>query len=123
MIVEIQEAYRMDREFLHTKKFDSQWDAMGCDDDDLLVLQQEILKNPQGAPVIVGTGGVRKIRVALEGRGKSGGARVLYVDYAVYETVALLVAYPKSEKETITQEEKIVLKRIAEQIEQSWRVL
>ena len=63
-----------DRMFVHTKVFDRQWDALGCDDDDLLELQKTICENPQKPPVIRGTGGVRKIRIALEGHGKSGGA-------------------------------------------------
>jgi hypothetical protein len=112
---------RMRRAFLHTKKFDNQWSDMGCDDDDLLVLQQAIIANPNRAPVISGTGGVRKIRVSLEGRGKRGGARVLYVDYVLSEVVALLTAYPKNEKESISPEEKKLLKAIAAQIEQGWR--
>ncbi len=86
------------REFIHTRVFDKLWAEMGCDDDDLSVLQKAIADDPQGSPVIQGTGGVRKIRVTLNGRGKSGGARVLYVDFAVRETVGLVFAYPKNEK-------------------------
>ncbi|WP_255468865.1 type II toxin-antitoxin system RelE/ParE family toxin [Reyranella sp. CPCC 100927] len=37
-----------------------------------------IAKNPAAGDVIKDTGGVRKIRVAVGGRGKSGGARVIY---------------------------------------------
>jgi hypothetical protein len=106
--------------FLHTKKFDSLWSELGCDDDDLLELQKIICANPQAAPVISGTGGVRKIRVALEGRGKSGGARVLYADFPERGIVALLYAYPKNEKENITAEERKILKTMAEQINSNW---
>jgi hypothetical protein len=104
----------MDREFIHTKSFDKAWAEMGCDDDDLSVLQKAIADDPQGSPVIQGTGGVRKIRVTLNGRGKSGGARVLYVDFVVSETVGLVFAYPKSEKENITESEKKVMRQLAD---------
>jgi hypothetical protein len=109
----------MDREFIHTKVFDKRWREMGCDDDDLSVLQKAIANDPQGFPVIQGTGGIRKIRVTLNGRGKSGGARVLYVDFVVRGIVGLLSAYPKSEKENIEESEKKILRTIVEDINKS----
>ena len=111
----------MDRMFVHTKVFDRKWDELGCNDDDLAELQKIISENPQGHPVISGTGGIRKVRVALQGRGKSGGARVMYVDYVLHGTVGLLSVYPKSEKEIITEAEKKVLKSISEQISKNRR--
>ena len=60
-----------DRMFIHTKMFDKKWAELGCDDDDLGELQKAICENLQGQPVVRGTGGVRKIRVALPGRGKA----------------------------------------------------
>ena len=112
----------MARTFVHTKVFDRNWESLGCDDDDLLELQKAILENPQGYPVIRGTGGVRKIRIALDGRGKSGGARVLYVDFIAKEIVGLLYAYPKNEKDNIDENEKKILKAMVEQISENWRV-
>jgi hypothetical protein len=106
----------MDREFIHTKVFDKRWRELGCDDDDLSVLQKAIADDPQGSPVIQGTGGIRKIRVTLNGRGKSGGARVLYVDFVVKGMIGLLSAYSKSEKENIEESEKKILRAIAEDI-------
>ena len=109
------------RMFIHTKLFDKKWASLGCDDDDLSELQKAICKNPQGHPVVSGTGGVRKIRVALEGRGKSGGARVLFVDFVVHGVVGLLSAYPKNEKEDITEDERKILKSMVEQINNNRR--
>ena len=110
-----------DRTFVHTKIFDRQWSALGCDDDDLLELQKAISEDPQKPPVIRGTGGVRKIRIALENRGRSGGARVLYVDFVIRDTVGLLYAYPKSEKEDIDENERQLLKKMVKQISENWR--
>jgi hypothetical protein len=109
----------MDRTFIHTKKFDNQWEALGCNDDDLIELQKAICENPQKPPVIAGTGGVRKIRVPLEGRGKSGGARVLYVDFVVREMVGLLYVYAKGEKESISEDERKILKTMVERINEN----
>ena len=111
----------MDRTFVHTKKFDSQWKSMGCDDDDLSELQKDICDNTQKHPVIQGTGGVRKLREPLEGRGKSGGVRVLYVDFPSFGIVGLLYAYPKNEKDNIDENEKKILKMMVEQIKANWR--
>jgi len=110
-----------DRMFVHTRIFDKLWDALGCDDDDLMELQKAISDNPQGFPVIRGTGGVRKMRISLEGRGKSGGARVLYVDFVVRGVIGLLYAYPKSEKDNIDDDERKILKAMVEQINENWR--
>ena len=110
----------MDRTFVHTKKFDSQWGAIGCSDDDLSELQKAISENPRKYPVIPNTGGVRKIRAPLEGRGKSAGARVLFVDFPGRNTTGLLYAYPKGEKEDIDDDEKKILKMMVSQIKSNW---
>lgn len=110
-----------DRMFVHTKPFDRLWAALECDDDDLIVLQKAVCDNPQGHPVIRGTGGVRKIRIALEGRGKSGGARVIYGDFPEHGIVYLFAAYSKNEKEDITEEERQFLKMSMNQINKNWR--
>ena len=108
---------------MHTKVFDRQWDALSCDDDDLLELQKAIYENPQKPPVIRGTGGVRKIRIAIEGKGKSGGARILYIDFVIRSVVGLLYAYPKNEKENIDENERRILKTMVEQISENWRLI
>ena len=62
---------------------------MGLGEDDLKRLEDELLANPEIGRMIEGTGGVRKMRFAFEHRGKSGSARVIYVDFeAVRETIS-----------------------------------
>jgi len=111
----------MDRMFIHAKVFDRQWGEIGCDDDDLLELEKAICEDPQAPPVIQGTGGIRKIRIALEGRGKSGGARVIYGDFPEHGIVYLFAAYAKNEKEDINEDEKKFLKSAMSQINKNWR--
>ncbi len=71
-----------------------------------------LLKNPDAGPVIEGTGGIRKLRFAFANRGKSGSARVCYVDFAEYGVTYLITVYQKSEKESLTAKEKAVLKQL-----------
>ena len=91
---------------------------MGLGDDDLKKLQEEILKNPKVGEVIQGTGGLRKMRFALD-EGKSGGARVLYVDLESFQEVYLITSYSKNKKDDLTQENKAVIKRMIEQLKAS----
>ncbi len=65
-----------------------------------------------------GTGGVRKMRFAFEHRGKSGGVRVIYIDFEVYEKIYLLTAYTKNEKENLTKEERNEIRRLVAILEE-----
>lgn len=88
----------MKRSFIELPIFKSRWEALGLNEEDLLRLQVELLADPKAGDVMQGTGGVRKMRFAFEHRGKSGGVRVIYVDFEVYEKIYLLTAYTKNEK-------------------------
>ncbi len=90
---------------------------MGLTDGDLRRLQEELLSNPQAGKVIQGTGGVRKMRFAFQGHGKSGGVRVIYVDFVVCEKLYLITAYPKSEKDNLTKAERNELKQLVQILE------
>jgi hypothetical protein len=69
-----------------------------------------ITARPDAWPVIRGAGGARKARVALPGRGKSGGARVIYFYAPAADLVAFFDIYAKSEKEDLTDADKQNLK-------------
>ncbi len=109
----------MKRQFVMMPVFDKQWQEMGLDDNDLQELQAIILENPQIGNVIKGTGKLRKMRFALPNRGKSGSARVLYVDFVVAETIYLIFAYPTSEKDNLSDEERNNIKKLIDRIEQT----
>ena len=104
----------MKRTFIELPIFRSRWKAMGLNDDDLARLQRELLEDPKVGPVMQGTGGVRKMRFAFEDRGKSGSARVIYVDFEVYDKIYLITAYPKNEKDNLTKEERNELRQLME---------
>lgn len=96
---------------------------MGLTYDDLAAIQSEIMKGPERYPVMRGTGGLRKMRIAIKGRGKSGGARVLYVNYLVYETVYLVSIYAKNVKDNLTPAERNAVKKKLAGIEEDIRRL
>ena len=91
---------------------------MRLTDDDLSALQIEIMLNPLDAPVISGTGGVRKLRFAPQSRsaGKSGGARVLYAVFPKHSVAVLAAVYSKRQQQSIGPDEKKSLKRILGEI-------
>ena len=96
----------MTREFVMMPEFDRQWQNLGLGDNELLQLQETLLQNPKAGRVIRGTKGLRKIRIAFEGQGKKGSGRVAYVDFTVHETVYLITAYPKNEKDNLSKAER-----------------
>jgi hypothetical protein len=64
--------------------------------------------------VIKGTGGARKARVARGGKGKSGGARIIYYFLAAGDVIYLLDVYAKGEKEDLTDDDKTEIRRFIE---------
>ena len=88
------------------------------DEPGLKALEDELLENPRRGRTIPGTGGFRKIRTALGGRGKRGGARVVYYFVDRRGTVYFIMAYPKNVKENLTQAEKKALREIAQRMEE-----
>ena len=69
-------------------------------------IENEILENPTVGKIIKGTGGVRKFRIVLPNRGKSSGARVIYVDFISYSKTYLLTTYSKGKIENLSQAER-----------------
>lgn len=106
----------MTREFVYTKPFLAAWKAMGLSDEDLKMLEKILLDNPEQGDLIQGTGGARKLRIQLEGRGKRGGARVVYIDILKKERLYLLFAYPKNVQADLTPDQKKQLKLLIEAI-------
>ena len=81
-------------------------------DDEMKVLEDELLENPEKGSVQRDTGGVRKVRVATGGGGKSGGARVAYLYVQARETIYLLLAFPKNVQANLTADQKKALRKL-----------
>ena len=102
----------MTREFTITKEFDRMWKMIGLDGNDLSSLEIYLCKNPKVGAVMEGTGGLRKLRWALDGKGKSGGARIIYFDIDFSKHIYLLTVFPKNLKENLSKEERNQMKNL-----------
>jgi hypothetical protein len=83
-------------------------------DGELSELQLFLLSNPSAGDVIRGSGGVRKLRWSVAGRGKRGGVRIIYFLRSKQGEIWLLTLYAKNEAESLSGE---VLKKIKEEID------
>lgn len=101
----------MTRTFIQMDEFLKNWEELGLTDEDLRRLEYTIMKNPKIGPVIPGTGKLRKMRFAYENKGKSGSARVCYVDFLIYDTVYLITVYAKK-KENLSKSECNEIKKL-----------
>ncbi len=99
----------MKREFIRTKTFERSWSAAGLGDKELRELETILLENPHAGVVVPHLNGGRKLRLAIDGRGKSGGLRIIYVDILVREQIYLLLAYPKNVATNLTGEQQKII--------------
>ena len=104
-------------QFVHLPAFESS--ARGVlDERGRQRMEQDLLKEPERGAVIGGTGGVRKLRVAMPGRGRSGGARVIYYYLAPKGRVYLLLAYAKHDAADLSPRGKALMRRLVRQLEE-----
>jgi hypothetical protein len=83
-------------------------------DDEYSALQQALVVNPEAGDVIPGSGGVRKLRWRVAGRGKRGGLRVIYFLRLRHGEIWMLTLYAKNVAGNIPAN---VLKKIKEEID------
>ena len=76
--------------------------------DDLL---EFLARRPKAARIIEGTGGLRKVRFARPGKGKSNGARVIYYYHNDIKPILLLLIYAKADQDNLTDAQKAQLKK------------
>ena len=106
--------------FIETEVFTKRIIKM-VDDETYAQLQAELLKDPTKGKVIQGAGGLRKIRMAARGKGKRGGARVIYHFVQIDETIYMIFVYDKSEADDLTSDQKKKLKVLAQAIAEQHR--
>jgi len=97
--------------FKETSHFTRQVNVL-LSDDELNTLQWALMANPESGDLLRGSGGLRKLRWAGSGRGKSGGLRVIYYWHVPGNTILLLLAYPKNEQDNLTPDQLKILKSI-----------
>jgi hypothetical protein len=85
------------------------------DDEDYRRLQVRLLMDPEAGDLIAGSGGLRKVRMAVRGRGKRGGARVIYYWIGARSRIYMLLAYSKNERDDLSQEQVKALRALVRQ--------
>jgi mRNA-degrading endonuclease RelE of RelBE toxin-antitoxin system len=98
---------------VETKAFSSRVDDL-LTAEEYRLLQLELVQDPSVGDTIPGTGGLRKLRWRAGGRGKRGGARVIYFWHAASEVILMLLVYAKSERTDLTVAQREALRRIVE---------
>jgi hypothetical protein len=83
-------------------------------DDQYRELQERLIENPEIGDLIPGSGGLRKIRWKLSGRGKRGGVRVIYYWAVSADQVRMLYVYSKSDQKDLSKDQLKVLRQLVE---------
>lgn len=83
------------------------WDRIGLTDEDLRAFEIEVGTNYNTHDVIQGTGGLRKVRVGKENRGKSGGFRVLYLPLDDNTIFLFITMFDKSDQANLSKVEQL----------------
>jgi hypothetical protein len=86
-----------------------------------LAIVDRLAADPTCGVVIPGSGGIRKVRFGFGGRGKSGGARIIYLFSGESLPVFILAAFAKSEKANLSAAERNALARMVNEMIESYR--
>ncbi len=92
------------------------------DDDERTALVDHLAYNPSVGTVIPGTGGIRKLRWGLEGRGKRGGARVIYFFHNLDMPLFLLTAYAKNDRDDLSHADYVSFQQLTQMLVHSYRI-
>jgi hypothetical protein len=86
-------------------------------DEDLRAMQNFLLLAPDAGDLIRGGAGLRKLRWSAQGRGKRGGARVIYYWHVPKHHIYLIYGYVKSRSEDLTAQQIKVLRELMKDID------
>ena len=107
---------RREIDFVYTPLFERS--ARGLlDDESMRRAELELLNDPRAGATVAGTGGIRKLRVALPGRGKRGSTRVAYLYLELRGRIYFLLAYAKAEQIDLSAADKKVLRALVMELE------
>ena len=106
--------------FIETPVFSRSLEGL-LDDEGYRVLQAELSANPAAGDLITGGVGIRKYRFALTGRGKRGGARLIYYWQVAADRIFMLLAYAKNRQDDLTPDELAVLRQLVKRLDHESR--
>jgi hypothetical protein len=108
-------AYNLNMVFIELSPFvafrDEHWN-----DDEFRRFQVALMRSPKAGDVICGSGGLRKLRWLAQGRGKRGGARVIYIFQDAKDQIYLIYGYVKNEREDLTPDQVRALAKLMNDI-------
>lgn len=91
------------------------------DDAEYAEFQRELLQRPGEGDLIQSAGGLRKVRMRLPGRGKRGGARVIYLHLERQDVIVFFYVYTKAKSETLTPDQLRRLRNAVAVIKQEFK--
>jgi hypothetical protein len=100
--------------FIETPVFTRQIKEL-VDDEEYRALQARLVANPDAGDQIPRSGGLRKIRLGVAGRGKRGGARVVYYWVTARSQIYMLLAYAKNVQEDLTEDQLRIMRALLKQ--------
>ncbi len=106
---------------VETPTFLSDAKAAGVTDDERAAIVLAIASDPTAGDLIPGTGGVRKVRIAGKGKGKSGGYRIIRYYAAADIPVFLLALVSKGQRADISQAERNLLRTVVDTLANVYR--
>ena len=80
-----------------------------------------LARNPTAGDLVPGAGGIRKIRWRLSGRGKRGGARIIYFFHSANVPLFVLTAFAKNERADLSQKDRNGFQRLTKLLVETHR--
>jgi hypothetical protein len=113
----------MELTFLYMPGFVREWNRQRLTDSDLRALEETIARAPDAAPVMRGTGGLRKMRFAPPSthRGKSGATRVGFAYFRAKAAIIVVAIFAKSNAANFTPAQRVEFEKWLNQIERNFR--
>jgi hypothetical protein len=102
-------------QFISLHAFDRMAEGL-LDDEDIRLIQCLLQDTPDAGTVVQGMGGLRKLRIAMNGRGKRGGGRLLYLYVQIRGVIYLTAVFAKSAQENLTRADYRVLGELVERL-------
>lgn len=97
--------------------------AKGCmTDEERTAAIDMIAQDPECGNLLVGGGGIRKVRFSVGGRGKSGGVRIVYYYHDMNVPVFLLTVFAKNERAGLSKDELSQLAKVAKAMARKYGV-
>jgi len=89
-------------------------------DEDKAAVISHLATHPRSGDLMQGTGGIRKLRWSAQGRGKSGGVRVIYYYHNGTMPLFLLTVFGKGEMANLGKSERNTLAKLSAQLRENY---